>query len=410
MHTKRDILSCRADFPLIASGTVHNKPLCYLDNAATAQKPQVVIDTINELHTTLNANVHRGIHYLSEECTARYESARRGIARFIGASSEREVIFTSGATASLNTAAHSLGEMMLGEGDNVVISVMEHHSNIVPWQMACARHKAQLRAIPINDDGSLGDYSTLIDAHTKVVAITQTSNVLGTLPELKPLITLAHSFGAVVVVDGCQGVVHQKQNLKELGADLYAFSGHKIYAPTGIGVLYGKEELLDRMPPFLGGGDMISSVSISRGSSWAELPLKFEAGTSNYIGAIGLGEAINYLELFDSEELDQYENSLYNDFTQKLKNRVEGVTIYGTTPDKSPICSFNIEGVSSYDLATIVDKLGVAIRSGQLCAEPTMDRFNTRTMCRASWAMYNNTTDNEQAVAAIERAVKMLRK
>ncbi len=389
---------------------VHNKPLCYLDSAATAQKPQPVIDCINELHTSLNANVHRGIHFLSEETTARYETTRKKIANFIGANSEREIIFTAGATASLNTAAHSLCQMMLQKGDNIVVSTMEHHSNIVPWQLACARYGAELRAIPINNDGSLGNYENLIDNHTKVVAITQASNVLGTRPELKPLVKAAHSVGAVVVVDGCQGVVHKKQNLKELDADFYAFSGHKIYAPTGIGVLYGKEELLEKMPPFLGGGDMISSVSLTKGSTWAELPLKFEAGTSNYIGAIGLGTAIDYVEEFDLEEVDAYEKALYDDFTAKLTSRVEGVTIYGTTAQKSPVCSFNVEGVSSYDLAAIVDKLGVAVRSGQLCAEPTMDRFGVRTMCRASWAMYNNTADNDQAITAIERAVGMLRR
>lgn len=409
MGNKRDIRGCRGDFPLIVNTKIYGRELCYLDSAATAQKPQQVIDCINHLHCSMNSNVHRGIHYLSEETTSLYEGARAKVAKFLGASSVKEIVFTAGATASLNTAAHSLSQLLLREGDNVVVSEMEHHSNIVPWQLMCQRYGAELRAIPIQQDGCLGDYSELIDSRTKIVAITQASNVLGTRPALRPLIDFAHQNGAVVVVDGCQGVVHKQQNMKELGADIYAFSGHKLYAPTGIGVMYGKEELLERMPPFLGGGDMIKSVSLTKGTTWADLPLKFEAGTSNYLGAIGLGTAIDYLGEFDLDELAEYETSLYLDFVERLTSRVQGVKVYGTALDKSPVCSFNLEGISSYDLAAIVDKLGVAVRSGQLCAEPTMDFFNTRTMCRASWGMYNTIEDNTQAINAIERAAGMLR-
>lgn len=409
MDKKRDVRSCREDFPLIVNTKIYGRELCYLDSAATAQKPQQVIDRINYLHSSMNSNVHRGIHYLSEETTSLYEGARSKIAKFLGAKSPKEIIFTAGATASLNTAAHSLSQLLLKEGDNVLISEMEHHSNIVPWQLMCQRYGAELRVIPIEGNGCLGDYSELIDSRTKIVAITQASNVLGTRPQLASLIDLAHKNGAVVVVDGCQGVVHKQQNLAELGADIYAFSGHKLYGPTGIGVMYGKEELLDRMPPFLGGGDMIKSVSLTKGTTWADLPLKFEAGTSNYLGAIGLGEAIDYLGEFDLNEIAECETSLYQDFVERLTSTVEGVEIYGTATDKSPVCSFNLEGVSSYDLAAIVDKLGVAVRSGQLCAEPTMDYFKTRTMCRASWGMYNTIDDNIQAISAIERAAAMLR-
>ncbi len=406
----RAVKDARADFPLLSRVKVHSKELCYLDSAATAQKPQRVIDVVNELHSSLNANVHRGIYYLSEETTARYEGARRRVAEFLGAKSVREVIFTSGATASLNLAAVSLSTLLLERGDNIVLSEMEHHSNIVPWQMAAERHGVELRVIPIEDDGSLGRYSSLLDSRTKIVAITQASNVLGTMPDLKRIVADAHSVGAMVVVDGCQGVVHSVHDMAEIGCDLYAFSAHKLYGPTGVGVLWGREELLERMPPYMGGGDMISSVSLTKGTTWADLPLKFEAGTSNFIGAIALGEAIEYISEFDEREVEEYELSLYRDFSTRLQSSIEGVRIVGTSAKKSPICSFDIEGIASYDLVSIIDKLGVAMRSGQLCAEPVMDRFSVRTLTRASWGIYNNLDDNNQAIAAIERAVGMLRR
>lgn len=404
------MIDCRADFPLISHATVHGHPLSYLDSAATSQKPSIVIDTVNELHRTLNANIHRGIHHLSEQTTVRYEQARGLVAQFIGVEDQRQIIFTGGATASLNLAAWSLSEMLLKEGDNIVISAMEHHSNIVPWQLAAQRKGATVRAISINDDGSLARWDDLIDSHTKIVSITQCSNVLGTNTELRSLIQYAHHKGAVVVVDGCQGVVHRGQNMVDLDCDIYVFSGHKLYAPTGIGILYGKQSLLERMPVYMSGGDMISSVSLTDGSTWAPIPFKFEAGTSNYIGAIGLGAAIEYLNGFDRHQVELHERHLHNKFVRELFALIDGVTIYGTTADKAPICSFTIDGVSPYDLAMIIDKLGVAVRSGQLCTEPLMERFSTRTMCRASWAMYNNEQDGQQAVAAIVRAVKMLRK
>ncbi len=402
--------SAREDFPIITDTMVYGKPLCYLDSAATAQKPRAVIECVNNLHNSLNANIHRGVHYLAEQSTSRYEEARQRVCDFIGASSVREVVFTSGATAGLNLVAHSLCEMALGAGDNVVISQMEHHSNIVPWQLQCARYGAELRAIEVSPEGELSDYKKLIDERTRIVSITQASNVLGVMPDLSAIITRAREVGAYVVVDGCQGVVHGGVDVSTLDCDFYVFSGHKLYAPTGIGVLWGREEVLDKMPPYMGGGDMISSVSLSEGSTWAELPLKFEAGTSNYIGAIGLGEAINYLSDFDPAEVAVYEMELYSHFTAELKSRVDGVRIYGETEHKAPLCSFSIEGVSSFDLASIIDKMGVAMRSGQLCAEPLMERCGVRTLTRASWAMYNNMDDNHRAIDAVIRAVKMLRR
>lgn len=401
------MIDCRAEFPILST-KVYGKELAYLDSAATAQKPITVIETINELHRQCNANVHRAVHHLSEQTTIRYEEARARIARFIGASSEREIIFTAGATASLNLAAHSLCEMLLTPGDNIVVSEMEHHSNIVPWQMQCAARGASLRVIKFDDRGELLFDPTLIDERTKIVALTQASNVLGTMPDLKPIIAHAKKLGAITVVDGCQAVVHGSTNVEQMGCDFYAFSGHKLYGPTGIGVLYGRAELLEKMGPWQGGGDMIASVSLTKGSTWADIPLKFEAGTSNFLGAIGLGSAIDFVSQFSPEQIEQHENNLYDIFTNELL-RIEGATIYGTAKRKSPICSFTIRATDPSDLAMIADKMGVAVRSGQLCAEPTMEHFGLRTMCRASFAIYNNESDCIRGARAIAQAAKMLR-
>lgn len=402
------MIDCRGDFPIL-SQKIYGKPLSYLDSAATAQKPAAVIDVIDELHRACNANIHRAVHHLSDRTTVRYEQARERVARFIGTTDPREVIFTSGATASLNLAASSLSEMLLQQGDNVVITRMEHHSNIVPWQIECRKRGAVVRAIELDDRGDLiFDPTTDIDERTKIVAVTQASNVLGTEPDLQSIIERAHAVGAVVVVDGCQGVVHGGVDVKALDCDFYAFSGHKLYAPTGIGVLYGRAELLEKMEPWQGGGDMIASVSIENGSTWGELPLKFEAGTPNYIGAIGLGAAIDYLAQFSAAEIHEHERKLYEIFIGGLL-KIDGARIYGTSTNKSPICSFTIDGTQPVDIAMIADKMGVAMRSGQLCAEPVMDRYGVRTMCRASFAIYNNEQDCVQAIEAIERAVKMLK-
>lgn len=402
------MIDCKAQFPILRR-EVNGKPLVYLDSAATAQKPLPVIQILDTMHRGCNGNVHRAVHYLAQETTVLYEEARRKIARLIGARDECEIIFTSGATASLNLAAHSLSEMLLTKGDNVVISEMEHHSNIVPWQMECKKRGAELRVIPFDDKGALLFDEKIIDERTKVVAITQASNVLGTMPLLDPIIAAAKAVGAVSVVDGCQGVVHGGVDVGKMECDLYAFSGHKLYGPTGIGVLYGRQELLDRMEPWQGGGDMIASVSLTKGSTWAELPLKFEAGTQNFIGAIGLGAAVDFLGQFSPSDIIDHETKLLNIFTNKLLSEIKDVTIYGTTEGKSPICSFNIRGCDPMDLAMIADKMGVALRSGQMCAEPIMEHFGIRTICRASMAIYNNSEDCDLGVAALVRASRMLR-
>ena len=403
-----DVEKIRGEFPILGR-TVYGRPLVYLDSGATAQKPLAVIEAVDRLHREGNANIHRGVHLLSEEATEQYEAARQRIAGFIGASAKEEVVFTSGATASLNTVTSAWGDALIGAGDNIVVSEMEHHTNLVPWQLVAARRGAEVRMLPFDDRGALcterlGD---LLDAHTRVVAVTQASNTLGTRPDLRPVIEAAHAVGAVVVVDGCQGVVHGGVDVRALDCDFYAFSGHKLYGPTGIGVLYGKRELLDRMPPFMGGGDMVDRVSFAR-TTYAPVPLKFEAGTANFVGAIGLGEAVRFLEELDARAVEAHEASLLARATEGL-SAIAGLRIYGTTPDKCAIVSFNVEGVHPYDVGMILDKLGIAVRTGQHCAEPVMDHFSTKGMCRASFALYNTSAEVDALVAGVERAVRMLR-
>ena len=403
-----DVEKIRAEFPIL-SREVYGKRLTYLDSGATAQKPRCVVEKMAELLLHDNANIHRGVHRLSEEMTVRYEEAREVVRTFIGAAHREEVIFTSGATMSLNLVASSWCENNLCEGDNIVVSHIEHHSNIVPWQLAAERKGAELRVIPVAEDGSLelDKLDSLVDERTKVVSVTQASNTLGTKPDLARIIAKAHSVGAVAVVDGCQGVVHGGVDVTALDCDFYAFSGHKLYGPTGIGVLYGKRELLDKMPPYMGGGDMVDKVSFAK-TTYAPLPLKFEAGTSNFIGAIGLAEAINFLTALPAEEVEKHEKELLDYATAELL-QIEGLRIYGTTDDKAPIISFNVEGCDHYDIGMILDKMGVAVRTGHHCAEPTMARFGTNGVVRASFALYNNKTDIDNLVAAVKRAVAMLK-
>ena len=403
-----DVEKIRAEFPIL-SREVYGKRLTYLDSGATAQKPRCVVEKMAKLLLNENANIHRGVHRLSEEMTVRYEEAREVVRTFIGAAHREEVIFTSGATMSLNLVASSWCEKNLKEGDNIVVSHIEHHSNIVPWQLAAERKSAELRVIPVVEDGSLelDKLDSLIDEHTKVVAITQASNTLGTKPDLARIIAKAHSVGAVAVVDGCQGVVHGGVDVAALDCDFYAFSGHKLYGPTGIGVLYGKRELLDKMPPYMGGGDMVDKVSFEK-TTYAPLPLKFEAGTSNFIGAIGLAEAIKFLQSLPADEIEQHEKALLDYATEQLL-QIEGLRIYGTTADKAPIISFNVEGCDHYDIGMILDKMGVAVRTGHHCAEPTMARFGTNGVVRASFALYNNKEDIDTLVKAVKRAVSMLK-
>ncbi len=403
-----DFEQIRADFPIIER-EVYKKSLVYLDSGATAQKPQCVIDRVDYLHRELNANIHRGVHYLSQEVTSLYEEARERVQRFVGAEHKEEIIFTAGATSAINTVAYSWGDSALTSGDNIIVSEMEHHSNIVPWQLLAERKGVELRVLPFDDEGRLMNekLDELLDSRTRLVAVTQASNTLGTRPDLVDIIKRAKSVGAVVLVDGCQGVVHGGVNVAELGCDFYAFSGHKLYGPTGIGVLYGRKELLEAMPPFLSGGDMVDRVSFEK-TTYAPLPLKFEAGTANYVGAIGLAEAIKYVEQFDPEAIEAHEQSLLASMTEQL-SKIEGLRIYGSQPNKCGIISFNVEGIHPYDLGMILDKLGIAIRTGQHCAEPTMAHFGVKGMCRASLGIYNNMTDVDAFVTGVERAVKMLR-
>ena len=403
-----NINSIRNDFPILGT-KVNGKPLIYLDSGATAQKPVRVIEAVNRLHREQNANIHRGVHRLSEQATELYEQARERVRGFIGAEQREEVIFTAGATASINTVAYAWSEKFLHEGDNIIISEMEHHSNIVPWQLMAERRGAEIRVLPFDDAGRLmvEQLDRMLDDKTRMVAVTQASNTLGTRPNLQTIISKAHAAGAHVLVDGCQGVVHGGVDVVALDCDFYAFSGHKLYGPTGIGVLYGSRALLVEMPPFLCGGYMVDRVSFEK-TTYAPLPLKYEAGTSNYIGAIGLGEAVEYLRGFDPKAVEEHEMSLMRYAEEQLR-RIDGLRIYGSAEDKCSIISFNVEGVHHYDLGMILDKLGIAIRTGQHCAEPVMAHFGITGMCRASIAMYNTREEMDALVRGVERAVRMLR-
>jgi cysteine desulfurase/selenocysteine lyase len=398
----------RAEFPILDQ-KIYGKQLVYLDNGATAQKPRVVTETIDLLHNKLNANIHRGVHFLSEQCTELYEQARERVRSFINAASTREVVFTSGTTASINLVAHSYGQLAIGQGDNVIVSEMEHHADIVSWQLVCAMRGAQLRVIPFDDEGRLQveKLTELIDQRTKIVCVTQASNVLGTRPDLKFVIETAHKAGIPVLVDGAQGIVHGGVDVQALDCDFYVFSGHKLYAPTGIGILYAKEKWLEQMPPYMGGGDMVKTVTFEH-TDYADLPLKFEAGTTNYIGAIGLGEAVNFLQGLDLKAAEEHETRLMRMAAEKLST-IEGLRIYGNCPDKCAIVSFNVDGAHPYDLGMIMDKMGVAVRTGTHCAEPIMTHYGVTGMVRASFAMYNTEEEVELLYKAVAKAVSMLR-
>ena len=403
-----DISKIRADFPIL-SRTVNNRPLVYFDSGATAQKPLAVIERVDELMRHYNANIHRGVHHLSGRMTDMYEEARECVRKFIGAEHREEVVFTSGATASINLVAYAWSERFLKAGDNIVVSEMEHHSNIVPWQLAAMRHGAELRVLPFNEQGELcmEQLDSLIDERTSLVAVTEASNTLGTCPDLDPIIAKAHSVGAVVMVDGCQGIVHGGGRVAERGYDFYALSGHKLYAPTGIGVLYGRKELLEAMPPFMGGGDMVDKVTFAK-TTYAPLPLKYEAGTSNFIGAVALGTAIDYVDSIGMAAIEEHEQMLLRAATERLE-QIEGLRIYGKAEYKCPLVSFTVEGTHPYDIGMILDKLGIAIRTGHHCAEPVMTHFGVTGMCRASIGMYNTLEEVDALVKGIERAVMMLR-
>lgn len=403
-----NIEKIRDEFPILGR-TVNNRPLVYFDSGATAQKPRCVIRLTEELMAEHNANIHRGVHHLSGRMTDMYESARERIRRFIGAREREELIFTSGATMSINLVATAWSAKYLRAGDNIVVSEMEHHSNIVPWQLAAERQGAELRVLPFDDAGELRIdlLPQLVDSRTRLVAVTEASNTLGTCPDLKPIVDAAHSVGAVVMVDGCQGIVHGGGDVAKRGYDFYAFSGHKLYAPTGIGVLYGRRELLESMPPYMGGGDMVDKVTFAK-TTYAPLPLKFEAGTSNFLGAVALGEAIDFVESIGVDVIEEHEQMLLRVMTERL-SQIEGLRIYGTAKHKCPIVSFTVDGTHPYDVGMILDKLGVAIRTGHHCAEPVMTHYGISGMCRASIGMYNTVEEVETLARGIERAVSMLR-
>lgn len=397
------VAEARADFPIL-NQQVHGKPLVYLDNAATTQKPKAVIDAIVSYYTADNSNIHRGVHTLSERATARYEAARERVRRFLHAASEQEIIFTRGATESINLVAAAYGRENVGAGDEVLITALEHHSNIVPWQMLCNEKGAKLRVAPINDAGEvvIGEFERLLGGRTKVVAVSHVSNALGTVNPVGRMIRAAHRVGAVALVDGAQAVAHIPVDAPALDADFYAFSGHKVYGPTGIGVLYGKKRLLEAMPPYQGGGDMIRTVTFEK-TTYNDLPYKFEAGTPNISGVIGLAAAIEYLENIGVENAAAHEHDLLCYATEQLR-RIPGVRILGTAAEKAGVLSFLLEGVHPHDAGTILDSEGVAVRAGHHCAQPVMDRYGVSATTRASFALYNTREEVDALARAVRKA------
>ena len=401
-----DVAAIRKDFPILKR-EVNGYPLVYFDNAATSQKPQVVIDSIVDYYSNYNANIHRGVHALSQEATDAYEAARKKIQKFIGAEKQHEVIFTSGTTHSINIVANGFSNL-LHEGDEIIVSAMEHHSNIVPWQMLCQRTGAVLKVIPMNEEGALQmqEYKSLLKSKTKLVFVNHISNALGTINPVKEIIELAHQTGAAVLIDGAQACAHQKVDVQGLDADFYVSSAHKMCGPTGIGFLYGKESWLNKLPPYQGGGEMIKEVSFER-TTYAELPHKFEAGTPNVSGGIAFGIAIDYLNSIGLEAVAAYEHELLEYATKQLLE-IPGLRIYGTSASKTSVISFNLEGVHPYDVGTILDKLGIAVRTGHHCAQPIMDFYQIPGTVRASFSFYNTTEEIDRLVAGVKRAQQML--
>lgn len=402
-----EVSQIREDFPVLKQ-PVYGKNLIYFDNGATSQKPQVVIDTITKFYDKDNSNIHRGVHYLSQQATSQYEEARKTIQQFIGAKYSEEVIFTKGTTDSINLVASSFGELM-NEGDEIIISAMEHHSNIVPWQILCERKKCILRVVPMNEIGELDMvvFEELLSSKTKLVSITHISNTLGTINPIESIINKTHNVGAYVLIDGAQSIQHLPINVQELNCDFFAFSGHKVFGPTGIGVLYGKKEVLDKMPPYQGGGDMISKVTFEK-TTYNELPFKFEAGTPHIAGGIGLGAAINYLKNLDFEGIQKHEKELA-EYAQGLLSTFEGMRIIGNADHKTSVVSFIVEGIHPFDLGTLLDKQGIAVRTGHHCTQPIMDFFKIPGTVRASFAFYNTKEEIDQFINAMEKSINMLR-
>lgn len=401
-----DVQKVRAQFPIL-SQTVNGKPLVYFDNGATAQKPQVVIDAISKYYSEINANIHRGVHTLSQLATDAYEVSRNTIQTHLNAKYPHEIIFTSGTTQGINLVANGFAAIVKS-GDEVMVSALEHHSNIVPWQFLCEKTGAKLVVIPMNDKGELilSEYERLLSDKTKIVAVNHISNALGTVNPVKYIIAKAHEVGAAVLIDGAQATPHLRPDVQDLDCDFYVFSGHKVCGPTGVGILYGKESWLNQLPPYMGGGEMIKEVTFEK-TTYADLPHKFEAGTPNIAGGIVLGTAIEYLNEIGFDNIAKYEQELLDYGTKRLLE-IEGITIYGTGENKASVISFNIEGIHPYDIGTIIDKLGVAVRTGHHCAQPIMNYFNIPGTIRASFAFYNTKEEIDIFVEAVKKAQLML--
>lgn len=401
-----DIKTIREDFPIL-NQTVRNMPLVYLDNAATTQKPKAVLAALNRYYEKDNANVHRGVHTLSERATIQFEGARETVASFINAPTPKNIIFVRGTTEAINLVAQSYARPLLQPDDEVLISTMEHHSNIVPWQMVCEQTGARLKIIPIFDDGSLDitAYENMLSEKTKIVAVNHVSNALGTINPVKTITELAHQVGAKVLIDGAQAAHHLKVDVKQINCDFYAFSGHKVYGPTGIGVLYGRSELLEAMPPYQGGGEMIAQVTFEK-TTYNEVPHKFEAGTPNIAGAIGLAAAINYITSLNVSLIAQHEQAILRYATERLQ-AIPGLTLVGTAEQKTSVISFVVADIHPHDIATIVDHEGVAIRAGHHCAMPLMNRLGHTATARASFALYTTQSDVDQLVAALKKAQRL---
>jgi len=401
-----DVTKIRADFPIL-NRKIYDKPLVYLDNAATTQKPHCVVDVLVQEYFSCNANVHRGVHYLSQKATELHEASREITRSFIHAKSVNEIIFTSGTTGAINLLATTFGQAFLKEGDEIIVSAMEHHSNIVPWQLLEMNKGVKLKVIPITDEGELdlAAFEKLISKRTKLISIVHISNVLGTINPIKKIIDRAHAENIPVLIDGAQSISHFKIDVQELDADFYAFSGHKVYGPTGVGVLYGKEEWLDRLPPYQGGGEMIQHVSFT-GTTFNELPFKFEAGTPNYVGTTGMAKALEYVESLGLENIRKHEDELLVYATQRLKE-IEGLRIYGEAKEKSSVISFLVNDIHPFDLGTLLDRLGIAVRTGHHCAQPLMERYGIEGTVRASFALYNTKEEVDVLVEGIKKVLKM---
>ncbi|MBE9468371.1 MAG: cysteine desulfurase [Bacteroidetes bacterium] len=401
-----DIKKIRSDFPIL-SHTVYGKPLIYFDNAATTQKPECVINIISEFYKNYNSNVHRGVHLLSAKCTEANENARKTIQKFINANSSKEIIFTHGTTDSINLIATSFGDKFINKDDEIIVSELEHHSNIVPWQLLCERKQAKIKVLPFNEKGELivDKLKNLISKKTKLITLNQVSNSLGTINPIKKIIEIAHSNNIPVMIDGAQAIQHQKVDVKKLDCDFYVFSGHKIYAPTGTGVLYGKEKWLEQMPPYQGGGDMIDVVTFKK-TTYNELPFKFEAGTPNYIGNIALGKALDYVSSIGISNIAKHEKELLEYGTQKL-SEIENLIIYGNAKNKTSVISFLINGIHPYDTGMVLDKLGVAVRTGNHCTQPVMDHYKIPGTVRASFAFYNTIEEIDVLYEGLLKVVKM---